>query len=562
MTASWDIRADSPLLPIAAERPRRARFSLPVPTSDEPPPPVEGLLAGAAEVDITPPPGHAQGRVLGQRPRRHAGSAPACGPGSCTCGRARRRWRSCSATCSAGRRSCSTSWPGRSPTAPTCPLAGCSSAPPTPTPDPASSWAPTSTTGSRRTGRASTRRGPSSSSTRIADGVIEAVDDPPAGPAWPWGRAEVWGLTRNRSLDPHVRNATVADRRTEPQRKFVAVNPVAAPAARSTPRRRRRPRAAGGAGGVLGPRHRHPDAVPRVQRRPLGLPRRRARPPHRAARTARRPVVGAIEGTHADVAPGPAPGDGRPPRGPAARPRHRRRGRRALRRARRASCGPTWRWRAGLREVDLERVAVDRRRRRCRAGRPSAPRWWPAPTRTSRRSSTGSRRSAPGIPKPWRPTGPQGGKWVIGSPLAPAARPAAAGRSRASCRAGAAHRRPRARRPAVRDHRRVGPAHRAGAWPAAVAAGDGVEQVVVSSVANEYSGYVRHPRGVRPPALRGRPHALRPAHPAVPGRPRRASWRRRSVRAGLRPTCCPTGPSTSASAATCRAVRRRRPPAP
>ena len=37
--------------------PRRAGFTLPVPAPDEPPPPVESLLAGAVEVDITPPPG-------------------------------------------------------------------------------------------------------------------------------------------------------------------------------------------------------------------------------------------------------------------------------------------------------------------------------------------------------------------------------------------------------------------------------------------------------------------------------------------------------------------------
>lgn len=39
------------------------------------------------------------------------------------------------------------------------------------------------------------------------------------------GTTPVWGLTRNRSLVPHVQNETVEDQRTDPQRKFVAVNP-------------------------------------------------------------------------------------------------------------------------------------------------------------------------------------------------------------------------------------------------------------------------------------------------------------------------------------------------
>lgn len=59
---------------------------------------------------------------------------------------------------------------------------------------------------------------------RIAGAVIEAVNTRvPAKIAV--GRTEVWGLTRNRSLDPHNRNETVTDKRTDPQRKFAAVNP-------------------------------------------------------------------------------------------------------------------------------------------------------------------------------------------------------------------------------------------------------------------------------------------------------------------------------------------------
>jgi len=39
------------------------------------------------------------------------------------------------------------------------------------------------------------------------------------------GCTEVWGLTRNRSLGAYVRNNDLADRRTEDQRKYVAVDP-------------------------------------------------------------------------------------------------------------------------------------------------------------------------------------------------------------------------------------------------------------------------------------------------------------------------------------------------
>jgi neutral ceramidase len=59
---------------------------------------------------------------------------------------------------------------------------------------------------------------------RIAGAVIDAVSTRvPARVGV--GRTEVWGLTRNRSLDPYRRNQTVTDKRLDPQRKFAAVNP-------------------------------------------------------------------------------------------------------------------------------------------------------------------------------------------------------------------------------------------------------------------------------------------------------------------------------------------------
>ena len=59
---------------------------------------------------------------------------------------------------------------------------------------------------------------------RISGAVIDAVATRrPAMAAM--GRTEVWGLTRNRSLAPHVRNESVADEPDGAHRKFAAVNP-------------------------------------------------------------------------------------------------------------------------------------------------------------------------------------------------------------------------------------------------------------------------------------------------------------------------------------------------
>jgi neutral ceramidase len=60
--------------------------------------------------------------------------------------------------------------------------------------------------------------------TRLAGAVRHAVTSRrPARLAT--GSADVWGLTRNRSLAAHVLNSSVADKRLEPQRKYAAVNP-------------------------------------------------------------------------------------------------------------------------------------------------------------------------------------------------------------------------------------------------------------------------------------------------------------------------------------------------
>lgn len=60
--------------------------------------------------------------------------------------------------------------------------------------------------------------------TRISHAVAEAcARREPARVAF--GSAEVWGFTRNRSLAAHVRNETVSDKRTGAQRRYAAVNP-------------------------------------------------------------------------------------------------------------------------------------------------------------------------------------------------------------------------------------------------------------------------------------------------------------------------------------------------
>ncbi len=56
MSTGWDLASDSPLLPFVDGATRRASFAL-TPAPRSPLPHVDGLLAGAAEVDLTPPPG-------------------------------------------------------------------------------------------------------------------------------------------------------------------------------------------------------------------------------------------------------------------------------------------------------------------------------------------------------------------------------------------------------------------------------------------------------------------------------------------------------------------------
>jgi len=62
----------------------------------------------------------------------------------------------------------------------------------------------------------------------LVDQLATAVRQAVAGrrpAAVAFGSTEVWGLTRNRSQAAHVRNENVTDKRTEPQRKYAAINP-------------------------------------------------------------------------------------------------------------------------------------------------------------------------------------------------------------------------------------------------------------------------------------------------------------------------------------------------
>jgi len=141
---------------------------------------------------------------------------------------------------------------------------------------------------------------------RIASAVEQAVAERRAA-RLAFGRTEVWGLTRNRSFGAHVGNASVEDKGTEPHRKFAAVNPwlhllrvdtVAADGGL-------RPLAASvvfsvhGTGISMRTDEYNADVWAYLTGELV----------HRVERsTGVRPVVGAMEGTHADVAPAIRPG--------------------------------------------------------------------------------------------------------------------------------------------------------------------------------------------------------------------------------------------------------------
>lgn len=307
MTDSWDIGAESPLLPIAeaGSSARRARFRLPVSAPAGAPAPVDGLIAGAVDVDITPPPGLPK---AGYSRNAHTGTG------------FRSRLRARVLHLRAGSSSVALVQ---------CDLLGGSAvvqrlvaravAATTDVP-PAGVYigaththgGPGQFLGTDFYNRfASDKPGFDAAwaqflAHRIAAGVEQAVEQRrPARLAW--GSTEVWGLTRNRSLDSYVRNDDVDDRRTGRQRAYVSVDP------RLHVLRVDRQAADGG--------HEPLAALAVFSVHGTGVPMRSEvynadlwayvtdEMAGRIERShGRRPVVGAVEGTHADVAPALHPG--------------------------------------------------------------------------------------------------------------------------------------------------------------------------------------------------------------------------------------------------------------
>lgn len=140
---------------------------------------------------------------------------------------------------------------------------------------------------------------------RIAGGIVRAVESrQPARVAS--GSTEVWGLTRNRSLDAYVRNATV-DERLERHRAYAAVNPwlhllrVDA----EGPDGGHVPLAALTVFSIHGTGISHTDHSYNADVWPYLNDELADRV---AQATGQRPICGAIEGTHGDVTPAVTPG--------------------------------------------------------------------------------------------------------------------------------------------------------------------------------------------------------------------------------------------------------------
>ena len=482
MTAS-NRAGRSPLAPFVESPGRRVRFEVAVP-APRPLPKVDGLLAGAAEVDITPPPGMPK---AGYSANAHDGD------GFRTRLRARithlRSGRSSLALVQLdllGGSSVLQHLVARHIADRTdIPLAGV--------------WIGATHTHAGPgqflgtdfyNQHASNRAGFDPAWTdflvqRIGDGIIAAHDS--RGPAVAaFGTGEVWGLTRNRSHDPYVQNRTVTDKRLDPQRKWLAINPRvqmlrvdAVGDDGST-----RPLAAAVVFSIHGTgisQHAH-EYNADVWAYLTGSLRAELVARHGTDDV----VVGAMEGTHADVAPALRPG--------LAGHREAKRigtgiGARAaeLHEALGAELAADLPLDVGLVEVDLD---VDRRIDGVEL--PDRPAVGAALVAGAKENLTPVINKVPpfraGMPKRWGTDNPQGVKWVIGSRwLQPLVLPKAG-----FPRLLAVH--------VVRlgDTALVGlpfeitveSGRRIEAAVAGVLADRGIERVVVSSVVNEYWGYV------------------------------------------------------------------------
>jgi neutral ceramidase len=141
---------------------------------------------------------------------------------------------------------------------------------------------------------------------RIAGAVRTAVENRrPARIAT--GATEVWGLTRNRSLESHIRNENAEDRSTAAQRKYAAINPwlhlirVDAEAADggTEPLGAMVVFSVHGTGISAHDHSYNADVWAYLKGELRG---------HILTATGHRAVVGAVEGTHGDVAPAVTPG--------------------------------------------------------------------------------------------------------------------------------------------------------------------------------------------------------------------------------------------------------------
>lgn len=303
MTGGWDIAADSPLLPLADGRSRRARFGIDLPRQ-QPAATARGLLAGAAEVDITPPPGMPKAGYsrnarsgTGFRTRLRARIVHLCSPAGSLAivhcdllGGSAVLHRLVAAAIASTGISPAGLYIGASHT-----HAG-----------------PGQFLGSDFYNRfASNKAGFDPAWTqqlaeRIAGGVVEAVERRRRARV-AVGNSEVWGLTRNRSLASHVLNPSVSDTRTGRQRAYVSVNPDlhllridgSAAGGGFEPMAATLVFSVHGTGVPMRSDHYHADLWAYL----VGETAHRIERSHGV-----RPVIGAVCGTHADVAPAVHPG--------------------------------------------------------------------------------------------------------------------------------------------------------------------------------------------------------------------------------------------------------------
>ena len=523
--AGWHLDADSPLLALGRQAapgavpgrpawPGRARRGARAP-------------GGRGRGRPHPAAGHAQGRVLGERPRRDRLSHPPAGPRAAPAGRP------------------ALARPG--PVRPARWLGGA------PAPGGARPWPtpPTCRCPGLFIGATHTHAGPGQflgtdfynrfASNRV--GLRPGLDPVPRRPDRRWRRdrggdaatgAAGQRIDRGLGADPQpLARATRAQRRRSPT-NGPSPSASSSPSTPSSTSCGSTPTRADGGTRAARPRlvvfsvHGTgiSDARPRVQRRPLGVPRAASCATAWSSAPGSATVVGAMQGTHADVAPAIRPGAAGyleaqrigPGIGEMAAELHARPGGRALERGHAAPRAA--RDRAGA-------LARDRRHRA------------PGPTgggcgaggRCDREHHAGHRRSAARSGPAWAsaagPGNPQGAKWVVGIPLAPAFDPAPQRHSPGPAGPADLGRRVEHRRHAVRDH----------AWRPAVASRPPCshrarrgQHVVVSSVANEYSGYVATAEEYALQYYEGGHTLYGPKTQRVPGRPRRPAGPRPRAR--------------------------------